>query len=272
MSELTTLPEIPVVERDGEPRARDLDVAERLGMSRPRDIRKILARHRGALEGLGPVLIIQNEYRGQRTDEWHLNEEQALYAATVSDAPNAPAVRAMLIRTFVAWRRGHLEPARFDMKAVGGMVKGILARQLSEVMPALVREQVAAELEARNAVPALDFGGTVSAYQIIEMAGVPVEDRQRGTAQMVTRRLIAFCAERRVACFRTPAEVNPSRPFRFPQSVASDWLLGEGHGVERIRNQVERMKAKKWSAKRGSLQTSMQLVTPMRPVRPEVIA
>ncbi|KQO86070.1 hypothetical protein ASF33_05355 [Methylobacterium sp. Leaf92] len=143
---LTTLPEILVVEREGEPRARDIDIAERLGFKQPRDIRKILARHRGALEGFGPVVVFETSYRGQKAEEWHLNEEQALYAATVSDAPNAPAVRAMLIRTFVAWRRGHLEAAPFDMKAVGGMVKGILTRQLAEVVPSMI----AAELATRT--------------------------------------------------------------------------------------------------------------------------
>ena len=77
-----------------------------------------------------------------QVQEYLLNEEQALLLATVSSAPNAPAVRAMLIRTFVAWRRGHL-PAEFDMNAVGGMVKRILAKQMHEVVPALVAAEIA---------------------------------------------------------------------------------------------------------------------------------
>lgn len=120
-------------------------------------------------------------------------------------------------------------------------------------------------LEEKNAVPSLDFGGTVSAYEMIAMAGIAPEDRQRGTAQMVTRCMISFCAERQVACFRTPAEVNPSRPFRFTKPLASEWLLGERRGLERIRSQVGRMRAKKESLKRGSRQTSLQLVSPTPP-------
>ncbi|MFY9293363.1 MAG: KilA-N domain-containing protein [Methylorubrum rhodinum] len=120
-------------------------------------------------------------------------------------------------------------------------------------------------LEEKNAVPSLDFGGTVSAYEMIAMAGIAPEDRQRGTAQMVTRCMISFCAERQVACFRTPAEVNPSRPFRFPKPLASEWLLGERRGLERIRSQVGRMRAKKESLRRGSRQTSLQLVSPTPP-------
>lgn len=121
-------------------------------------------------------------------------------------------------------------------------------------------------LEDRNAVPALDFGGTVTAYQIIEMAGVPLPDRQRGTAQMVTRRLMALCAEHQVACFRTPAEVNPSRPFRFPQAIAGEWLLGESRGAERIRTQVERMRDKKTPRAFGNRQSSLCLAGPGHPL------
>lgn len=260
MSDDTTPKEIAVVEVGGEPRARDLDIAERLGMSRPRDIRKILARHRGALEQFGPLVVQAGEYRGRKTEEFQLNEEQALYTATVSDAPNAPAVRSMLIRTFVAWRRGHLDntiPA--DVMEMLRRTDGI-ARQLSGKVAGMERQLAA--ICNQNPVPALDFGGTVSAYQIIEMAGISPEDRQRGTAQMVTKRLISFCAERRIACFKTPAEVNPSRPFRFTQDMAGEWLLGESKGLELIRNQVDRMKARKAARGRKTGQTALHLVAP----------
>ncbi|MFJ5486575.1 hypothetical protein ACIKTA_02500 [Hansschlegelia beijingensis] len=42
------------------------------------------------------------------TEEFWLNEEQARLVATIFNAPHAAAVRAMLIRTFVARRGGHL--------------------------------------------------------------------------------------------------------------------------------------------------------------------
>lgn len=258
----TTLPDVPLVEREGEPRARDVDIAERLGFERPRKIRELIERNRPEFEALGGISPYRGAKigRGRPEEGYLLNEEQALLAATLSQAPNASAVRAMLIRTFVAWRRGHLAPAALDMRAVGDMIDGYLSRHFSARLPALVREQLAAELARKDAVPALDFGGTVSAYQVIEAAGIPVEDRQRGTAQMVTRRLVAFCAERRIACFRTPAEVNPSRPFRFPRDVVSEWLLGTARGLELIRSQVDRMKAKKAARGRGVSQGALRLV------------
>lgn len=144
-TKLITLPEILVVEREGEPRAKDIDIADRLGLVRPRNIRKLIENNRVELETFGTIPLLREAKAGKGRPEegYWLNEEQSLLVATLSSAPNAPAVRAMLIRTFVAWRRGHLEAPALDMKAVGGMVKGILARQLAEVVPAMVNAEIA---------------------------------------------------------------------------------------------------------------------------------
>lgn len=264
----TGLREIALIERDGEPRARDIEIAERLGFKQPRDIRKTLARHRGALEGFGPVLVAETTYRGQKSEEWHLNEEQALYAATVSDAPNAPAVRAMLIRTFVAWRRGHLQTIGVSLpETITALIERTdgIARQLSHRVKVL--QDAVTDLQEKRATPALDFGGTVSAHQMIEMAGIDAKRRQRGTAQMVTNRMLAFCAQHRVACVRTPAVVNPSEPYRFPHAMACDWLLGESKGAEIIRCQIERARAKKARRGAGTGQAAFQLVPTSQPAR-----
>jgi hypothetical protein len=85
-------------EFEGEPRARDLDIADRLGFSQPRDIRKLIKRHSAELEQFGP-----SRHRGAMVDigsgakrevqEYWLNEGQALLVSILSDAPNAPAVQ-----------------------------------------------------------------------------------------------------------------------------------------------------------------------------------
>lgn len=102
------LPEIILSEIDGEPRARDLDIAERLGYERPRVIRELIERNRTELETFGSLAVRHGKSRGQEFTEYWLTEEQALLVASRSDADNAPAVRRMLIKVFVAWRRGHL--------------------------------------------------------------------------------------------------------------------------------------------------------------------
>lgn len=108
------LPAIELVEIDGEPRTRDIDIAERLGFERPRDIRKLIERNLAEIEGFGVCATVartSDERGGRPATEYWLTEEQALLVASKSDAPNAAQVRHMVIKVFVAWRRGHLVPA-----------------------------------------------------------------------------------------------------------------------------------------------------------------
>jgi hypothetical protein len=100
--------EIGLTEIDGEPRARDLDIAERLGFERPRVIRELVIRNKSEIEAFGPLAVRHGKSRGQEFAEYWLTEEQALLVSVLSKAPNAPAVRAMLIKVFVVWRRGNL--------------------------------------------------------------------------------------------------------------------------------------------------------------------
>lgn len=164
MNDLTTTDEIPVVERDGEPRARDLDIAERLGFERPRSIRKLIDRNLKELERFGTCYTVEHVVRGNAVSEFWLNEEQALLVATLSSAPNAPDVRAMLIRTFVAWRRGHLSEGlpqealetltrtngicRMLIGKVTSMEKAIpemAAKIAAELLPAMVQSALGAQ-------------------------------------------------------------------------------------------------------------------------------
>ncbi len=112
MSERTdiTIAELPLSVIEGEPRARDLDIGEKLGFGRDRDIRKLIKANIEELQAFGVCATASqtSPQGGRPSTEYWLNEEQALLIATLSQAPKAPIVRAMLIRTFVAWRRGHL--------------------------------------------------------------------------------------------------------------------------------------------------------------------
>lgn len=107
-----TLPDIILSEINGEPRARDLDIAKRLGFERERAIRQLIERNLVELETFGLIATRRGAYRGSEFTEYWLTEEQALLVASRSDAENAPAVRRMLIKVFVAWRRGHMMPTQ----------------------------------------------------------------------------------------------------------------------------------------------------------------
>lgn len=104
--------EIALREMDGEPRVRDVDLAEKLGFDRPRKIRELIERNMAEVEMFGSSAPRRGAYRGKAFTEYFLNEEQALLVSVLSNAPNAAAVRAMLIRVFVAYRRGQLKSRR----------------------------------------------------------------------------------------------------------------------------------------------------------------
>ncbi|WP_264045575.1 hypothetical protein [Methylobacterium flocculans] len=231
-----SLQEVALIEKDGEPRARDIEIAERLGLSQLRDIRQLIERNRqeletfGALARYGAAPITSGKGRTMEVQEFWLNEEQALLIATLSRAPNASAVRAMLIRTFVAWRRGHLDlPATIDMKAVGGMMKGILAKQLGELLPMMVREQVA---EQQHSVVR-----GVSAGQVLAMAGLGARRGLRGMAPWVSHRLRRFHAQKGAVV--RMASLGSSQAYVFDPLVARAWL-DEGGRAEIEHKAAER--------------------------------
>lgn len=109
------IPDVELQQFDDGPRARDIDIAKALGFVRPRDIRQLIERNLSEIEGFGLALcrtapIRSGKGRVTEVKEYWLNEEQALLIASISDAERAPEVRRMLIRVFVAWRRGDLPP------------------------------------------------------------------------------------------------------------------------------------------------------------------
>ncbi|WGD31688.1 phage antirepressor KilAC domain-containing protein [Ancylobacter sp. WKF20] len=103
---------------DNEPRVLDTDLAEKLGMARPRDIRKdLIAPHRAELETFGVLRAVSAKSadplgRGRPSIAYYLNEEQALLVCLLSRTERAKQVRAEVIRVFTAWRRGELAPAK----------------------------------------------------------------------------------------------------------------------------------------------------------------
>jgi hypothetical protein len=234
-------------EIDGEPRTLDIDIGERLGFSRPRAIRQTIERNISALQSFGALATQRGKSRGQEFVEYLLNEEQALYVAAVSDAPRAHDVRVMLIKVFVAWRRGQLQLPE-EMIRTFGMAKS-LVRDVTELKKSH-QEIVAFLTDPRGGlVPAHDLAGTVTASMVIDMAGVGKHERVRGTSAIVTRCLKDFSLHRGFRAYQTPEHIDPSKRWRFMHEAATAWLTGE-RGVEIIRSHVARQRAK---AGRGQL-------------------
>lgn len=109
---------------DDEPRVRDLELAERLGFSRPRDVRKLIkdltvagklhdvAHRDGAARAPGQVAA-----RPER--EFWLTEAQALKVIAKSETDVADAILDEVIRVFIAVRRGELTSATTTARAEG---------------------------------------------------------------------------------------------------------------------------------------------------------
>jgi len=106
-----------IVEFDGEPRVRDVDLGFSLGTKNPATtIRELIARNRSELEMYGPVAerSIEPSDRGGRPGKaFYLNEGQALLVCMFSRTPTAAEIRKSVIEVFMAYRAGkivHVKP------------------------------------------------------------------------------------------------------------------------------------------------------------------
>ena len=93
----------------GEPRVRDLRLAEALGFSNRHDIRTLIRRHAATLATFGEVVSRQDEKlpRGGRPGRsFLLNKRQALYITAKSDTERAALVTVQMVEVFDAVTRG----------------------------------------------------------------------------------------------------------------------------------------------------------------------
>lgn len=104
------------------------------------------------------------------------------------------------------------------MRALGGMMKGIVQKQISEMLPALVNERI---MSGR-----LTVVEGVCAVEVVEMAGYKTGMRPRGVSQFVTRRLARFHEDRGVPIRRDRRGIIKARLF--DEVTARQWLAAGG--------------------------------------------
>ncbi|MGA0564189.1 hypothetical protein ACO2RV_17220 [Ancylobacter sp. VNQ12] len=227
---------ISITEIENEPRARDLDIGKRLGLARPRVIRELIARNRQEIEGFGPLAVRHGESRGQEFTEYWLTEEQALLVATLSSAPNAAAVRAMLIRAFVAWRRGHLggtaslAPEVLEMIRRDDGISRMLARKVTALEGRI--DNLLVSVNAR--VAALEY---VSVRELLEEAKA-IQKGRRGLNRKVGHELKnrALLAGYPAPCRRCPH----SGVWLFQRDFASLYMKESGAALVADHNARQR--------------------------------
>lgn len=104
------------------------------------------------------------------------------------------------------------------MRALGGMMKGIVQKQLAEIVPALVNERI---MSGR-----LTVVEGVCAVEVVEMAGYRTGQRPRGVSQFTTRRLARFHEDRGVPIRRDRRGIIKARLF--DEVTARQWLAAGG--------------------------------------------
>ena len=116
---------ITTVSSDGEPRVRDLDLGDRLGFSRPEDIRKIIRRHEKTLKKINVLATVAQtpdpKVGGRPARIYNLCESQAVFIIGKSETEIADDLFAEIAIAFVEYRR-----RAFDTRLYGAIARDLL--------------------------------------------------------------------------------------------------------------------------------------------------
>jgi hypothetical protein len=166
---------------DGDGRVRDVDVGKMLGMARPEDIRRTIAKYAEDLNDFGILArrAIIHEGAGRRASEYWLNKDQALFICGRSDTELGRKTYKLLVKAFGAFLRGAAavnvppilqadfrpwektwqdEIARLLCDLNGSVFTGRqprwVGKHYGEIYECLLGKDAYAELKARNPKPA----------------------------------------------------------------------------------------------------------------------
>lgn len=205
------------------PLVLDVELGERLGMADPRLIRRTIRENEAEIAAFGVIAsraITPGQQGGRPGTAFYLNEEQALAVCSLSRAPNAPAARAMLIRVFVALRRGQL-PA-FNQQALARQMAAIMEDKIAKALPALVESRVEALLSALVQSRSSAVVNMVPALTVIDWAGIINRHGLRGLSVTVSNALRRFHADRGVAV--QLASLATETRYVFDPALSRQWL------------------------------------------------
>ncbi|WEK50333.1 MAG: hypothetical protein P0Y66_22270 [Candidatus Kaistia colombiensis] len=207
------------------PLVLDTDIGVRLGMARPSNIRQVIEANRQEIEAFGSLhaanaVIEAGKGARREVSAFYLSEEQALLVCTLSRAPKAPATRAMLIRVFVALRRGQL-PA-FNQQALARQIAAIVDDKITKALPALVSSRVDALVSEAVLSRSANVVNMVPALTVIDWAGVSDRHGLRGLSVTVSNALRRFLADRGVAV--QLASLAAETRYVFDPALARQWL------------------------------------------------
>lgn len=127
---------------NGEPRVKDLRLAQVLEFSNHYNIRQLIKRNEAEMQKHGQVFCTAQKNtqdpqgRGRPAMEYLLNEAQALVISMLARTPRAPEVRKMVIDVFMQWRRGQVQQKqKWETDPITGEAVPVITAKLQ-----LVRE------------------------------------------------------------------------------------------------------------------------------------
>ncbi|MFZ1326234.1 MAG: hypothetical protein WAT67_09495 [Candidatus Contendobacter sp.] len=97
---------------NGELRIYDLHLAERLGFSQAFDIRKLIKRYEDKLLNFGILATVAKIHNGagRPTNEYYLNQKQAIFVCMKSETDKAADVQVEIVHVFDAYLNSSLPP------------------------------------------------------------------------------------------------------------------------------------------------------------------
>lgn len=197
---------------DGEPRMRDMDIAEALEFERPRDVRKIIDRNMDDLLSFGicATMALIHPGAGRPGTEYWLNEEQALFLCTRSEAKGAVALTKQMVMVFAAWRNGRLDPPRHGGASIDAMRE--MSLREAELWLSMVRETRI-------------LAGPVPALRLWSQSPLPPIDADPDTGDvMEVDEIRAFLAARCIVTGRADDFVSA----RDLIDALNHWLVSQG--------------------------------------------
>jgi len=104
----------------GEPRIRDLSLAEALELSNKHDLRTLIRRHQAALKTFGELVSRKDEKRpqgGRPGVSFFLNKKQAIFITAKSDTHRAAEMTVQMVEVFDAYLSSGTIPVRAHARA-----------------------------------------------------------------------------------------------------------------------------------------------------------
>jgi hypothetical protein len=127
---------------DNEPRINDLELAKRLGYARGVRIRDIIRRNSNELTRYGLLATVEKAPEtegGRSTEEYFLNEGQAIRVATLVDMVSTGDVCEMVLKAYVEHRRSQtaVQGQTPDLKSLVAILQ-----QMAETLAFLTKHMV----------------------------------------------------------------------------------------------------------------------------------